>query len=1008
MAGASCETLSSNPDLVEQINTAVTNAVANTVRHYNLPADKIFSDFVGQGDLAASEAAQTIVRGLKRSFVETAALRSLYPTADWAYVTYFKFDSRDGDDLYPDAWYRETDYKVGNFGYFDLTKVSEDLESDLRLIINYERDFAEFSVGDGRLGLQRIREIQSRGGDDSEYVCEDMEEADYTQGTFQYLLANRYDVEGAADLSQCAFESFADSTQKRTLQIQTERGETGGATFQFRPPTIINGEVALTEWFDLFDIVPTMSDENLQVATQDFVDTVKGLPYQFCNKGSAGAEFLYRTKIEVFEDKRVTTDRFDDDSFQVRTEFTDGTSTIESFAAGSDPTRNGCDQFDSDFDGVNDALDDFPFDASETLDSDGDGIGNTADPDDDNDDVLDNDDAFPFDPTESLDTDGDGVGNNRDTDDDGDGILDVLDGNPLIADNVDSDGDGVLDTEDALPNNPANYIDTDNDGVFDFYDVFPNDPQVSKAVAFNLKSVSDVAVTESVDADESVVELLFRAPQEPSLFARLIGMFASSAVANDQTSELKAKTNAIGWSSKAERVRDAILSDGTMFVGEAVLSPDAKYVYLLTSTGLQSRLGGRVQLDPEVCQLYRVDVSRDNDLLCVVPAGGSVPEIYPVIISDSLRDDYTREGITFRADGTGMLQAVNAGQILISPDGTWELVNSGKTAPAGFVVEDELGFWLDDEHIAISGWIYPEGGGGSQGFWVAINIDTREVVAERERSGGFVVQRGSTIYDGGDAFTWDGAAFQNAETLSSAVQDPYYGLWDFQENSHSEEPTTLSEVGSGFTIELTEPEFGHYADSNQSGTGSDIKYKQYYFRDDYVAYKYVDSARTPIQSINGEPLANNRVYDLDGEAGSLVLSDSWSFWGYFKSGSETADVVIPYTVIDADGNEREKTFTIPIEAIDAHTAEHPEVVLNPSVEDYRDQEPLAIRFATPEARQVTFCVADKATGQVQCADLSNYDVRVIDLETDRGRGTSPQTCTRVLTIHVMPTRVFCT
>ena len=99
---------------------------------------------------------------------------------------------------------------------------------------------------------------------------------------------------------------------------------------------------------------------------------------------------------------------------------------------------------DSDFDGVNDALDDFPFDVSETLDSDGDGIGNTADPDDDNDDV-DNDDAFPLTQLKVY-TDGDGVGNNRDTDDDGDGILDVLDGNPLIADNVDSDGDGVLDT----------------------------------------------------------------------------------------------------------------------------------------------------------------------------------------------------------------------------------------------------------------------------------------------------------------------------------------------------------------------------------------------------------------------------------------------------------------------------------------------------------------------------------------------------------------------------------
>ena len=407
-------------------------------------------------------------------------------------------------------------------------------------------------------------------------------------------------------------------------------------------------------------------------------------------------------------------------------------------------------------------------------------------------------------------------------------------------------------------------------------------------------------------------------------------------------------------------------------------------MYLLTSTGLQSRLGGRVQLDPEVCQLYRVDVSQDNDLLCLVPAGGGIPEIYPIIISDSLRDDYTREGITFRADGTGMLQAVNEGQVLISPDGSWELVKSGKSAPDGYIVEDELGFWLDDEHIAISGWVYPEGGGGADGFWVAINLDTREVVAERQRSGGYIVQRGSTIYDGGDAFTWDGTGFQSVENLSSAVQDPYSGLWNFEENSHSEQPATLSELGSGFTIELTKPELGHYADSNQSGTGSDIKYKQYYFKDNFVAYKYVDSARTPIQTINGEPVANNSVYDLGGEAGSLVLADSWSFWAYFKSGSETADVVIPYTVIDADGAEQEKIFTIPIEAIDAHTEEYPDIVIDPTLEDSMNQEPLAIRFATPEARQVTFCVADKVTAQVQCADLSDYDVRVIDTETDRG------------------------
>ena len=51
--------------------------------------------------------------------------------------------------------------------------------------------------------------------------------------------------------------------------------------------------------------------------------------------------------------------------------------------------------------------------------------------DTDNDGVADGIDVFPNDPTETLDTDGDGVGNNADPDDDGDGVLDVNDAFPL-------------------------------------------------------------------------------------------------------------------------------------------------------------------------------------------------------------------------------------------------------------------------------------------------------------------------------------------------------------------------------------------------------------------------------------------------------------------------------------------------------------------------------------------------------------------------------------------------
>ena len=46
-------------------------------------------------------------------------------------------------------------------------------------------------------------------------------------------------------------------------------------------------------------------------------------------------------------------------------------------------------------------------------DSDEDGLGNACDPDDDNDGVDDENDAFPFDDSESIDTDLDGTGNSH-------------------------------------------------------------------------------------------------------------------------------------------------------------------------------------------------------------------------------------------------------------------------------------------------------------------------------------------------------------------------------------------------------------------------------------------------------------------------------------------------------------------------------------------------------------------------------------------------------------------
>ena len=136
---------------------------------------------------------------------------------------------------------------------------------------------------------------------------------------------------------------------------------------------------------------------------------------------------------------------------------------------------------DADSDGIPDALDDFPMNESEFLDSDGDGTGNNADDDDDGDGVRDIEDAVPLDPGDSLDSDGDGIGDNDDLDDDNDGVRDIVDAFPFDSnesadtdgdgignwEDKDDDGDGVPDVLDAFPLFASKSIDTDGDGIDD-------------------------------------------------------------------------------------------------------------------------------------------------------------------------------------------------------------------------------------------------------------------------------------------------------------------------------------------------------------------------------------------------------------------------------------------------------------------------------------------------------------------------------------------------------------
>ncbi len=91
----------------------------------------------------------------------------------------------------------------------------------------------------------------------------------------------------------------------------------------------------------------------------------------------------------------------DNDNWSDADELACGTNPLSNTSTPVDANANGrCDALDTsnpdaDLDGVEDANDDFPFDNTETTDTDSDGIGNNADLDDDNDGTPDDADGYP-------------------------------------------------------------------------------------------------------------------------------------------------------------------------------------------------------------------------------------------------------------------------------------------------------------------------------------------------------------------------------------------------------------------------------------------------------------------------------------------------------------------------------------------------------------------------------------------------------------------------------------
>ena len=230
-------------------------------------------------------------------------------------------------------------------------------------------------------------------------------------------------------------------------------------------------------------------------------------------------------------------------------------------------------------------------------------------------------------------------------------------------------------------------------------------------------------------------------------------IFGLPVTAEDEVLVIRSTKYQRNWLVDRRRYfSDVIRSTESMFIVEAVLTPDGNSLYLLTSPSMQRALNsnGAQALDVDSCQMYKVTLETGK-FECLLDEED--PQISPAISSDVWRDDYLRTGISFRSDGMGVLET-GSGPMLLSIDGSYTLFNqTDRVPPAGYAKQVTNVTWLDDEHIAVSAAIFPEGGGRVTSYWVPLRL-VRTEVAEISADNFKAVKHETVLYTNEGNITW--------------------------------------------------------------------------------------------------------------------------------------------------------------------------------------------------------------------------------------------------------------
>jgi len=368
--------------------------------------DDWFAYYFGQATKELATMADLVIEGITKGSIETSGQRLLLPDNEQTTIAYIHPLTRNVDDGFPSAsWWKSIYFERNNLAidgslYTKYTNIAVPMDGSGSEWVHYQRDTVSHYNDVSKISFNR--EFQGSTGHQSGYLpdsamaCGANESLELRMSEKSTIFINLLDKPIAESIEDCAIDKFIDPN-RRIIYI-------GGTRFDF---TLTDALFSDAKAFVGFSSMPN----NYEITS--LVDYLDSLPANFCESGLAGADSVIRSINFTKDTQTISWSRGDDWSYSEKIVSADDSTLSNEHPADQNINFNQCDfsLYDSDRDGLSDALDAFKTDPAEQYDTDRDGIGNNTDLDDDGDSVADSIDNCPLDAnTDQIDSNADGIG----------------------------------------------------------------------------------------------------------------------------------------------------------------------------------------------------------------------------------------------------------------------------------------------------------------------------------------------------------------------------------------------------------------------------------------------------------------------------------------------------------------------------------------------------------------------------------------------------------------------